>query len=583
MKKRNGIIAVVAFSMAVLGMSCARTAPPRVLPGLSAGDPGWVAKTLKKMTLEEKAGQLVTVRYPGTFVNLDNDSLGKLESLIRNRKIGGLILAAGEVYETAYLLNRLQGASKVPLLVAADLESAAGTKITGATLFPPLMAIGAAGSEEMAYDMGRITAIEGRAVGIHMNYAPVVDVNINPDNPIINTRSFGEDPGTVGRLTQAFIRGSQENGMITTAKHFPGHGDTAQDSHLLLPTVTGDRARLDKVELYPFKAAIEAGVQAIMTAHLAVPALDPTPNMPATLSPAIMTGLLRKELGFKGLIVTDALDMGGVTNAFSDEEMSLKALLAGVDILLMPRDPDLTVRTVIEAVRSGTVPMARIDESVRRILEAKARLGLHRNRFVDVDAISRAVGSKPSLGRAYQAFEAAVTLVKNEGGALPLAPGKKTAVFSLSSDLGDYFAGQAFITEMKKRSPELMAFFADGDTGQEALDDAAARATEADVVVFALFSSLRSRKGSVDLDPKHVALVKKLAAGPAPVTVVSFDSPYFLRHFPEVGAYLCLYRNTPQTQGIAARVLYGELETRGKLPVTLPGLFPAGHGLEMKK
>jgi beta-N-acetylhexosaminidase len=305
--------------------------------------------------------------------------------------------------------------------------------------------------------------------------------------------------------------------------------------------------------------------------------------MPATLSYAIMTGLLRKELGFKGLIVTDALDMGGVTNAFSDEEMSLKALVAGVDILLMPRDPDLTVRTVIEAVRSGTVPMARIDESVRRILEAKARLGLHRNRFVDVDAISRKVGSKPSLGRAYRAFEAAVTLVKNEGGALPLAPGKKMVVFALSSDLGDYFAGQAFVSEMKKRNPGLMAFFADADTGQETLDDGAARAAEADVVIFALFSSLRSRKGSVDLDPKHIALVKKLAAGPAPVTVVSFGSPYFLRHFPEVGAYLCLYRNTPQTQEIAARALYGEMETRGKLPVTLPGLFPAGHGLEMKK
>jgi beta-N-acetylhexosaminidase len=431
--------------------------------------------------------------------------------------------------------------------------------------------------------MGRITAIEGRAVGIHMNYAPVADVNINPDNPIINTRSFGEDPGSVGRLTRAFIRGSQENGMIATAKHFPGHGDTAQDSHLLLPTVTGDRARLDKVELYPFKIAIEGGVQAIMTAHLAVPALDPTPNMPATLSPAIMTGLLRKELGFKGLIVTDALDMGGVTNAYSDEDMSLKALGAGVDILLMPRDPALTVRTVIEAVRSGMVPIARIDDSVRRILEAKARLGLNRNRFVDVDAISRAVGSKPSLGRAYRAFEAAVTLVKNEGGALPLAPGKKTVVFALSSDLGDYFAGQAFVSEMKKRDPGLMAFYADGDTGQEALDDAAARAAEADAVVFALFSSLRSRKGSVDLDPKHVALVMKLADGPAPVTVVSFGSPYFLRHFPEVDGYLCLYRNTPQTQEIAARVLYGELETRGKLPVTLPGLFPAGHGLEMKK
>ena len=583
MRKRKRIIVVVAFLMAVLGISCVRTAPPRVLPGLNAGDPGWVAKTLKKMTLEEKAGQMVTVRYPGTFVNLDSDSLGRLESLVRNRTIGGLILAAGEAYEAAYLLNRLQRSAKLPLLVAADLESGAGTKIAGATLFPPLMAIGAAGSEEMAYDMGRITAIEGRAVGIHMNYAPVVDVNINPDNPIINTRSFGEDPGSVGRLTRAFIRGSQEHGMITTAKHFPGHGDTAQDSHLLLPTVTGDRARLDNVELYPFKKAIEGGVEAIMTAHLAVPALDPEPNMPATLSPAILTGLLRKELGFKGLIVTDALDMGGVTNAYSDEDMSLKALLAGVDVLLMPRDPALAVRTIVEAVRTGKVPITRIDDSVRRILEAKARLGLHRNRFVDVDAISRTVGSMPSLRRAYQAFEAAVTLVKNEGRALPLAPGKKTAVFSLSSDLGDYFAGEALVTEIKKRCPKLMAFFADGDTGQETLDDAAARAAEADVVVFALFSSLRSRKGSVDLDPKHIALVKKLAAGPAPVVVVSFGSPYFLRHFPEVGAYLCLYRDTAQTQEIAARVLYGEMETLGKLPVTLPGLFPAGHGLEMKR
>ncbi len=584
MNKRDRTIAVVAFSLVViLGISCARTAPPRVLPGLGAGDPGWVAKTLKKMTLEEKAGQMVTVRYPGTFVNFDSDSLGDLESLIRNWKIGGLILASGEAYEAAYLLNRLQGLAKAPLLVSADLESAAGTKIAGATLFPPLMAIGAAGSEETAYDMGRITAIEGRAVGIHMNYAPVADVNINPDNPIINTRSFGEDPGSVGRLTRAFIRGSQENGMITTAKHFPGHGDTAEDSHLLLPTVPGDRERLDKVELYPFKEAIEAGVEAIMTAHLAVPALDPTPNMPATLSPTIMTGLLRNELGFKGLIVTDALDMGGVTNAYSDEEMSFKALLAGVDVLLMPRDPALTIRTVIEAVRAGKVPISRIDDSVRRILEAKAKLGLHRNRFVDVDAIPRLVGSKRSLGRAYRAFEAAATLVKNEGGALPLDPGKKTAVFSLSSDLGDYFAGQAFVAEMKKRIPELMAFFADGDTGQEALDEAAVRASEAENVVFALFSSLRSRKGSVDLDPKHVALVKKLAAASAPVAVVSFGSPYFLRHFPEVGAYLCLYRNTPQTQEIAARVLNGEMETRGKLPVSLPGLFPAGHGLEIVK
>jgi beta-N-acetylhexosaminidase len=539
---------------------------------------------MKKMTLEEKIGQLVTPRFSQAFLSADGDALKEYEGLVRDRGIGGIILSAGEPYETAILLNRLQRLAKVPLLISADLESGTGSKIGGATLFPPLMSLGAAGSEELAYAMGRVTALEARAVGIHQDYAPVVDVNVNPDNPIINTRSVGEDPEYVSRMAVAFVKGAQENGLIATAKHFPGHGDTAVDSHRQLPTITADRARLDKVELLPFKRVIDAGIQSIMTAHLAVPALDPTADLPATLSPAITAGLLRKDMGFKGLIVTDALDMGGVTNAFTPEDSSLRALMAGADVILMPPTPIKVMAYLAEAVRSGRVPMARVDESVRRILEAKARLGLNKYRTVDVDALPFKLGTKANLAQSMKVFEGAATLVKNESGLLPLdAVGKRIAVFALSSDLGDYHAGQAFVNAMMKKNPGCEAYFADGDTGRESLGEAEAKAAGADAVVFALFSTLRSWKGTVDLDPKHIELVKRVAAGGTPVIVVSFGSPYFLRHFPDVDAYLCMYRNTPQTQEIAARALFGELALKGKLPVSMPGLYPAGHGLTLDK
>ena len=417
--KRGGFILVAAILLA-LSMSCARTAGPVTTPSLSASDPGWVARTMKKMTLEEKIGQLVTPRFSQAFLSADGDALKEYEGLVRDRGIGGIILSAGEPYETAILLNRLQRLAKVPLLISADLESGTGSKIGGATLFPPLMSLGAAGSEELAYAMGRVTALEARAVGIHQDYAPVVDVNVNPDNPIINTRSVGEDPEYVSRMAVAFVKGAQENGLIATAKHFPGHGDTAVDSHRQLPTITADRARLDKVELLPFKRVIDAGIQSIMTAHLAVPALDPTADLPATLSPAITAGLLRKDMGFKGLIVTDALDMGGVTNAFTPEDSSLRALLAGADVILMPPTPIKVMAYLAEAVRSGRVPMARVDESVRRILEAKARLGLNKYRTVDVDALPFKLGTKANLAQSMKVFEGAATLVKNESGLLPL-------------------------------------------------------------------------------------------------------------------------------------------------------------------
>ena len=579
--------ALLALLPALAVSGCARLAPPpAAAPRLASPDGGWVARTLKKMTVEEKVGQMIACRFTAEFRNADSPALRELESLVVDSKIGGLILfAPARVYETAELANGFQKLAKVPLLLAADFEAGAAFRVSATTPFPPLMALGAAGSEDIAYEMGRITALEGRAIGIHMTYAPVVDVNINPDNPIINTRSVGADPALVSRIANAFIRGAQANGMLATAKHFPGHGDTAQDSHSLMPTVTADLERLEKVELFPFKAAIDAGVRAVMTAHLAVPALDPS-GVPATLSAPIMTGVLRDKLGFKGLIVTDALEMAGVTNAYSTEEASLRSILAGVDMLLLPPEPAKVIAYLAAAVRDGRIPLARIDASVRRILEAKASLGLDRNRFVKIEDIRRRVAPQAYLAQAERAFESAVTLVRNDGDVLPLAVApEKLTILALSSDLGDYYAGQAFVSSMKTKYPAAAAFYADGDTGQEKLDEALAQASGAETVVLALFSRLSDRKGSVDLDTRHIELIRKLAALPdgPKVVAVSFGSPYFLRHIPEVDAYVCLYKNTPETQAIAARALAGEMDVTGKLPVSIPDLYPVGQGLEIKK
>jgi len=579
--------AAVLLIVAAAGCAAAHLPPPGAVPRLGAPHGGWVARTLDRMTVEEKIAQMIAVRFTAPFRNADDEALRELGSLVADSRVGGLILfAPAEVYETARLINAFQKMAKVPLLVASDFERGAANRVTGPTLFPPLMSLGAAGSERLAYAMGRVTALEGRAMGVHMTYAPVVDVNIDPDNPIINTRAVGADPGLVARIANAFIRGVQENGMIATAKHFPGHGDTSQDSHMLLPTITADLDRLEKVELYPFREAVDAGVRAIMSAHLAVPALDPTPGLPATLSAPIMTGVLRQKLGFRGLAVTDALEMAGVTRAYSTEEAALMAIQAGADQLLLPPDPKKVIAYLAAAVRDGRLAESRVDRSVRLILEAKASLGLDRNRFVRLDELATRVSPKAHLDQALATYESSATLVRNEGGVLPLAAAPaKIVLMSLSSDLGDYYAGQPFVNALRRTYPDAAAFYADGDTGREALDEAFARAATAEVAVVALFSRLADGKGTVGLAPAHVDLIHRLAAlenGPA-VAVVSFGSPYFLRHFPEVEAYVCLYRATAEAQAVAARALSGGLDVSGRLPVSIPGLYPFGHGLDLKR
>jgi beta-N-acetylhexosaminidase len=536
------------------------------------------------MTLDEKIGQMMVCPFRGDFVNRDSDSLKKLRDLIINKKIGGLILKGGEVYETAYLINSLQQIARIPLLMTSDLERGLGQQIDGTTLFPPHMSIGATGSEKWAYLMGKVTAIEARAIGLHMTFAPVVDVNINPENPIIDVRSFGEDPSQVSRLAVAFIKGCQEEGLIVTAKHFPGHGDTDKDSHNILPVVKSDRDHLEEIHHFPFMKAIEAGVHAIMTAHIWFPSLEPTPKLPASLSRAILTDLLRKDYGFRGLIVTDAMDMGAIATNFSLDEAVVKSIQAGVDVILQPPDIEEAIQSLVHSVKEGQISETRINATVRRILKVKAMLRLQNKRFVNVASLDEKLASKDHRMLAAQIFEHSLTLVKNKGEILPLDGEKqKIAIFSLSSDPGGYFAGYSFVQEMRKRCSEVFSFYAEPMTGQEYLQEALKRANEADVILFALFSRLRSWKGTVDLDSRHVQVIQEALKGSTPVVAISFGSPYFLRHFPDIDSYLCAYRYSREPQVAAARALFGEIDIQGRLPISIPGLYSLGHGLALLK
>jgi len=575
-------LAAVGLALVLIpALSCVPAAARLDLTGRPAGW-SWAARTLNRMTLEEKIGQMIMVRAGGGFAPADSDGLRDLEFLVKEVKVGGLTVFAGQPLETAWLVNRLQALAKVPLLVSSDYERGAANRTQGATLFPPLMAIGATNSEELAFAMGRVTAVEGRALGIHQALAPVVDVNVNPRNPIINTRSVGEDPSQVARLARAFALGCQQNGMLATAKHFPGHGDTDIDTHLNLAVIQADRQRLEQAELSPFRRLVEAGVLAVMTGHLVVPALERTAGLPATLSPAILTGLLREKMGFRGLILTDALDMGGITLLYPAGEMAVKAVEAGADIVVLSAQPQEAAQALLAAVRSGRIPEHRVNSSAWRILNIKARLGLHRQRLVSLERIPQVVGSSDNRRWASRAFEESLTLVRNEGPLLPLTEDRrKVVVLSLSSDEDNYFAGRPFIQEVIKRRPDAVFGFADAHTCPEEISAGLEKAKLADVAVVALFSRLRDKKGTVGLIPAHVQAVKDLAAAQKNLAVVSFDSPYFLQDFPEVPCYLCAYKDSPESQLAAARALFGEIGLKGRLPVSLPGLYELGHGLEL--
>jgi len=444
------------------------------------------------------------------------------------------------------------------------------------------MAVAAGGNVKDAYTMGKITALEARATGVHWVYAPDADVNNNPGNPIINTRSFGEDPTRVAEFVSAFVRGVQENGALATAKHFPGHGDTAADSHIDLPVIRADRARLDALELVPFRAAIGTGVGSIMTGHLNVPALEPDPNTPATLSHNILNDLLRKQLGYQGLVVTDAMDMGGITVRYAPGEAAVRAVAAGADCVLMPPVPDAAFEALQGAVKSGRISKTRLDESVRRILQAKARLGMNEKRLVDVNAINQKFGSAAWQKEAQEISDRGVTLLRDTPHRLPLDGTKPSRALLLAfyADPEPY-PGEDLEGGLRARFDSVTTLRAD----TRFVDASILKLPPPDsydVAILALFVRVSDRKGNVDVPAEQAALAEQVYKTGKPVITVAFGSPYLIERFPQAETWLAAFGISDVAQISAARALFGEIPVRGHLPVTVPGVnLKAGFGIEL--
>ena len=545
---------------------------------------GWVDQTLHKLSNERKVGQLIMPAFRAVYLHSKGEEMREIERQIDENHVGGFILFGGDVYEGAALIDKVQAASKLPLLIGSDFERGANFRLRNTVSFPWNMAIGAAGSEHWAYLQGKATGMESRALGVNWIFAPVLDVNNNPANPVINIRSYGEDPELVAKLGAAFIRGAQEAGVMATAKHFPGHGDTAVDSHLALPVMSMDRQRLDALELVPFKKAIQSGVWSVMTAHLAVPAIEPNIRIPATLSSRVLDGLLQKELGFSKLVVTDSLTMAGLAEGYWAGDAALRAFKAGVDVLLDSPNPDAVYQSLLQAVRSGEISRKRLDHSVRKILEAKAWLGLHRKRRVDIQGINQVVNDPELQGQAQQMADASVTIVRDRSGIVPLDVRRLRSayvVMVLSRDHGEETG--VFENELRQRLESVSFDRLSMSSGEQDLEAALEKAQRAEVTVCAIFARVVTGTGTVGLPEKLAKWVERLSQIKRPIATIALGTPYVIQAFPALPTYLCTFSNADVSQTAAVKALFGEIPVTGKLPVTLPGVAGIHSGEEKQR
>jgi beta-N-acetylhexosaminidase len=562
----------------------APTAPARASQCDAQSDDAWVDCVLAHMTLRDKAAQMVWPQIFGDYVSADAPQWRKASGWITQQHVGGIIMSVGSPLEIAAKLNALQRMSSLPLLVGGDLEFGAGYRarggyflpngidLGGAVLFPPEMAIGATRDTTLAYEQGRITAIEGRAIGFQIDFSPILDVNNNPANPVISTRSFGEEPALVARLGAAFIRGVQEHGMIATGKHFPGHGDTGTNSHLALPVVRVSRARLDSVELVPFRAAVQANVGAIMTFHGSMPALDSS-GLPGTLSHNVLTSLLRDELHFQGLVISDAMDMRAVLDTYGAVNASQLAVAAGADVLLQPSDVGQTIDAVVAGVTAGRYTEARLDSSVRRILATKARVGLRTRRLVDLDSARAIVGDSADAAIARVAAERSITLVRDSAHQLPLGRLNHGArilsvTYAHRADLG---AGLTFDAELRKTFPALRSEFVNADDARPDFFHLFAIADSADVILVSSYIAHSSTVTTVDVPRSFVDFIEELRRRQEHPIVIAFGNPYLLQQIPDVSAYVVAWGGFPVSQSAAAHAVAGTTPMTGTLPITIPG------------
>ncbi len=615
----------VCFVVLVLSLS----AFPAGKPGFQAPGPvhldkageKWAQNTLKKMSVEQKVGQLFMIWSRAQFLNVNNPEYLVWRDALRKYHLGGFgltvdyedgFLYKNEPLEAAMITNQLQQDAEFPLIFAADFERGLGMRLYGATTFPHAMAFGATGNPDYARQSGRITAMEARAIGVQWNWFPDVDVNSNPNNPVINTRSFGEDATLVGEMAAAYIAGAHEFGLLTTAKHFPGHGDTDTDSHLSVPLVNNDRQRLDTVELPPFAAAIKAGVDAVMVAHVLVPALDNDPKRVASISPAIVTGLLRQHMDFRGLIVTDGMQMNGLMKLFPETgpaasaSAAVAAVKAGNDMLLIPADIDGAYNGVLNAVRSGEIPQSRIDQSVLKILRAKASVGLNKSRLVDINAVNEIIASTASLQTAQKIADSAVTLVRDNRQVLPLKrarPGTNPAsaayhaageahervLMLIFSDDSRSDSGRVLDQQLRQRIPDARVIYVDVRTAPGLTETVTEAVQKADKVIVAIYEVPVSGKvvaeasgsgNSVGVPSASASLLQQvLQAAAAKTVVAAMGSPYVVSQFPEAQTYFCTYSNVKDSEMSAVKAMFGEIPMTGRLPVTIPNIAQRGEGL----
>ena len=551
----------------------------------------WTDSVIASLSLREKAAQIVWPSVFGDFVSGDSQQWRRLTDYVQKEKVGGFTISVGSPTEVAAKLNALQSMSQVPLLFGADLEAGAGFRarggyfvpnaidLGGAIVFPPEMAVGATRDTTLAYEQGRLTAIEGRALGIHIAYAPVLDVNNNPENPVINTRSYGEDPELDARLGVAFIHGVQDHGMIATGKHFPGHGDTGTNSHLALPVVTVSRSRLDTVELVPFRAAVNGGVGAIMSFHGAMPALDSS-NVPGTLSAKVLTDLLRGELGFKGMIISDAMDMRGVLDQYGSDEAVKRAVAAGIDVLIQPLDVSKTIDAVVAGVREGRYTEARLDSSVRRIVETKRRLGLAQRKLVDLNALRFLVGDSSNLQVARRVAEKSITLVRDSLRQVPIATGGAKVLSITLARRADLGAGNAFNAELRASLPNLRTEFMATEDAPLNFPRLIAAADSADVTIVGSYVGQNWDAVTASAPQAFANFVQTLVQRGRKPIVIAFGNPYLLQQLPSIGAYLVAWGGFPVSQTAAARALLGSSAISGHLPISIPPYAGLGTGIE---
>jgi len=537
-----------------------------------------VDSLLASLTVRQQVGQLVIPWLSGSYTALDDSLFQVAARWVDSLEIGGLIISVGSPLDIATKLNALQQRSRLPLLVSADLEWGAGMRVVGATAFPQIMAVGATGDPHDAYTIGAAAGAEGRAVGIHVNFAPDADVNNNPANPIINIRSFGEDPRTVGRLVAEYVRGLHEHGMLATLKHFPGHGDTETDSHIGLPVIAAGYARLDSLELVPFRAGIAAGADVVMSAHIAFPSLTGS-NDPATVSAAVLTGLLRDSLRFPGLVVTDALMMGAIVAKYGAGEATVRAFLAGSDLLLIPADADSAVAAMTAAVAAGRVTPQRLAQSVRRVLEIKRRLGLLEHRTVPLDSIPHVVGSKRFQDAANDLAVRSLTLVRDVGGrlhALRARPGRLALI--AYADEANSSVG-LLLTDLLRQGGDTVDFFRLWPmSGTLSYDSARAVIARAPATVFVANVRPISWKGNIAL-PDSLAQLITLTDAARPTVLVSLGSPYLLNQTATVRSYLIAWSGVRASERAVALALLGRVPIGGHLPTRIPPDYPLGWGV----